>query len=337
MDQNTNQGQPNYVNQNPGSPNPQQFNRRPQDFPQPQPVKPLGKQPSSGIMLASIAILILTFVVSAALASVFSWRSINGKELLEAIGGGLDVEGISLDKVVGEEVNMRALSRIITERLGKNSISREELEEILEEIDLEDSLNEYLDNFTGYLFKGGELPAIDIEEYLEQAEEKKEEIEEILGQKISDLDFENAKEIANDYADEFNETIKEFSNEYEDSFSILHTMASIGLFLGIIGVMALFLILLVVLYKLNGSGIYRAFRGYAVSTGIAGLLFVAIGSIFPGLVEELSESADAAVIELVANVFRAQRNGGVLLLGISVICIIAAIVSNIVYRKALQR
>ncbi len=337
MDQNTNQGQPNYVNQNPGSPNPQQFNRRPQDFPQPQPVKPLGKQPSSGIMLASIAILILTFVVSAALASVFSWRSINGKELLDAIGGELDVEGISLDKVVGEEVNMRALSRIITERLGKNSISREELEEILEEIDLEDSLNEYLDNFTGYLFKGGELPAIDIEEYLEQAEEKKEEIEEILGQKISDLDFENAKEIANDYADEFNETIKEFSNEYEDSFSILHTMASIGLFLGIIGVMALFLILLVVLYKLNGSGIYRAFRGYAISTGIAGLLFVAIGSIFPGLVEELSGSADAAVIELVANVFRAQRNGGVLLLGISAICIIAAIVSNIVYRKALQR
>lgn len=321
MEQNTNQEQPNYVSQVPGTPN----------F---QPVKPLRKQPSTGVMLGSIAILILTFIVSVSLAFVFSWRSINSRELLETISKELDIEGVSLNKVVGEEVNIRALSRIITEKLGVSAITREELEEIMKDIDLKESLDEYLDDFTDYLFKDGELPEIDVDEYLEKVEDKKEKIEKIVGRKISDTDLADAKELANQYIDEFNDSIEDFSAEFEDTFSMLHTMASIGLFLGIVGIMAIFLIVLIVLYKLNGSGIYRAFRGYAIPTGIVGLLFVAIGSIFPGLVEKLSGSTDATVTELVANVFRIQRNGGLLLLGISVICIIAAVVSNIVYRKA---
>lgn len=291
--------------------------------------KPFRKRPFFLISFLCFIFMFVAFIVELALGTVITLRFTTSENVIKKAVDEFDIASVELD-VDGET---KTFAEAILDEVKTDDVSEAEVEELISEFQADEYFSEVIVDLTSYMFYGGEAPQLDGAELAEVIEDNKDTIEDITGEEISDADIDEFKKSADDMVADFNESIKEFevaeqANEITSKFDINLTIYVLsGVLLGII-------LILVLCYKLNGSGVYRVFKAFMTPTFISGFIFVFIGVVVPKIAKEAvtGDNSDV-IIRLLSSFATFPLYAGIILMAVFVVSLVLYIVFKIIYNK----
>ncbi|MBR4622006.1 MAG: hypothetical protein IKO44_00570 [Ruminococcus sp.] len=234
--------------------------------------------------------------------------------------------------------NVAESDEIVDAIESRSSLDEDEVRDVLENTDFSNLLSKYSSKLAEFVFEGGSAPKIDSDEIVDAIEDNERDIEKAIGRDLNSKDWEKIRNEANKFADDFNKNIKDVKRDQGGVFSVFSVIGSTW-FLGVlIGAMLLILLRLIFLYKKDGSGIYRAFRGYAIVFGIRAAIFCGTSLGITGLLSLAGTSSDIALAKaIISMLMKPPLNTGLILGGVCVVFIVLAVVFSILYKKKKSR
>lgn|GEM_PF-2730207 len=227
-----------------------------------------------------------------------------------------------------------AKSDAIIDMVEKNSsLDSDDVEEILEDTDFSKLLTKYSVQMTTFVFDGGKNPKIDADDIIDAIEDNEDEIEDVIGKRLSDKDWRKIESKSESFADEFNDKFKDIKRDTGFVFKITSVVGSVYFMIGVIAVMLLILVRLIFLYRKDGSGVYRAFRGYAIVFAIHGILALAVFFGVPAIISGIDGDAAGVAAAVIKPMFKAPMYSGLIFFGVCVASIAAAVALKIGYNK----
>ncbi|MBR1764541.1 MAG: zinc-ribbon domain-containing protein [Ruminococcus sp.] len=227
-----------------------------------------------------------------------------------------------------------AQSDAVIDMIEENStLDHDDIEEILEKTDFSKLLTKYSTRITTFVFEGGKNPKLDPDEIIDAIEDNQKDIEKVIDKRLGDKDWEKIENETYKFTDEFNDNIKDVKRDHSIVFSITSVIGSFWFMWVIIGLMLLILVRLLFLYKKDGSGVYRAFRGYSIVYGIHALILIVVSVVIPSVLSNISGETAGVVAAVIKPMMKAPMYVGFIFLGLCVLCIVLCIVMNVLYNK----
>lgn len=241
---------------------------------------------------------------------------------------------------IGElEVDGKSVVTMLDEELERNdlySVNGESVEELLEEIDVQDFVDDYAIQFTEYVCSGEEFPEIEADDVTEIILDHADLIEAEYDIRLNPAKVHQEVEKA---VEDVNAQISELEKESGQS-TLLKTVQIICgpvIMISCLSLLALVLILMIVLYALDRSGIYRAFRGFGIASCVAAILSIVgmvisssiIKSVVPMVIDEMSGWINAIMGKMIM--------AGVIMAGIGIVSIVVGIVMSKIFKNSLEK
>lgn len=227
-----------------------------------------------------------------------------------------------------------AKSDAVVDMIEKNSsLKRSEIEDIIEKTDFSSLLSKYSAEFTSFAFEGGKTPKLDADEIIDAIEDNENDIERAIGKKLNLNDWQNIRREVNDFCDEFNSNVKDVKRDQGAVFSTSSFIGSVYFMYGLLAAMLLVLVRLIFLYKKDGSGVYRGFRGYAVVYGIHAAFSIGLALIVPAVLSSIKGDAAGIAAAVINPMMKAPIYVGVIFASLCVLFIVLAVVLHISYNK----
>lgn len=292
--------------------------------------RPLRKKPHFLISLLCFLFMIVVFGLEMALGSIITLKFTTSKGAVEKAIESIDITSIELN-VDGEN---KTFAEVILNEVTDEDVKQEDIDKVIEKFEGQEYFSGVIVDLTDFALNGGEAPKLDVDELAGVIEDNKELIEEVTGEKIGDEEIDNFKKSAETFVEEFNENIEEFDEFNSMNF---YYATSLGIDLAIwcvVGVIAFFLGILILAYRLNKSGIYRVFNAFAIPTFISGAFYVAIGQVAPKLIKTFIPSdVKGVVVKLLDMIAKFPLYAGITLLVVWLVSLVLSIVLKVVYKN----
>lgn len=179
------------------------------------------------------------------------------------------------------------------------------------------------------MIRGEKVSEITSSQKKKMTDEMLADIEDIRKEELSDDYVNDIKDVIDRFVKDYNLSMSEYEeSENADLLAIGSALRYVTVAVAVL--MAVILAALIIAYKSSGSGVYRAFRAYAVPTGtVTGLvlaLCAAVEKILSGAITE------AQLAEPVTSWVRSLLFNSALVTGaVFVFCVAAAIASYVYY------
>ena len=267
------------------------------------------------LLLASFLLLILSF-------TVFS-RRLNSKTYLKE-----SFDGIHKD------ADLDALTEVITDRAD---ISDNQAKRIIEKAKVTDLLTKYGYQITDCVFGGGKTPHIDSDDVMDTIEKNLDMIEDTINDRILKSDMSKIERNVIEVTDNCNEEIAKIKKDHSALLTLTSVIGSLAVFIVIIVALVLIFTRLFFLYLRDGSGFYRAFRGYAIVFGVIGLICLAIGIAVPIIIEktDLMNAELQLAAAFISPLIKGMIFAAIIWLAACVVFIVLTVVFRSIFRKKL--
>lgn len=243
--------------------------------------KPMRKRPGFFVSFFGFFITIVLTFLLVILCVVSVFLKFTNKESIMNI---VEDAGISSEFLWTDEFDVKN-GNTIGEAISKEisaDISSDEAKEVIAILEADKFFEDLFSDFFSSVMSEEGVPEIDAGIIVKNLSENKDEIEEITGKKIDDKKIESFEKELDKMCDEINKEFAELNENFRDEnpFTMFIDMARFLMYM-LIGMIVIFCLLLVFMYR--KSGIYRAFRCMAISSGLASLemfLFVKIFDLY---------------------------------------------------------
>lgn len=228
------------------------------------------------------------------------------------------------------------LGEFLVDEIADN-VGEKEAKEIIEVLEVDDYVNELFANIvTGALTAEG-IPEIDSDVLINTFEENQREIEDIIGEKLSEDDIIDTKESIMEYTNDFNREIRKVNEEYFDdnSFSVIKTGTELAT-LAYVVILVVCVTIILLMYYFSKTGIYRGFRCIAISSGISFVTIFGLSKLFQAVVSDINISTSSTndlIISFLNEIFSMLSISGIIVGVIFGICLITAVIMHILYNK----
>ena len=291
--------------------------------------RPLRKKPHGLISFLCFLLMFITFFLEIILGSFITLKFTTSSGAVKKAVSDLDFTSIEID-VDGKQ---QTFAEAILSEVTNDDVKEEDINKLIEEFQGEEYFAGVITDLTDYMFNGGEAPKLDADELTDVIKDNNDVIEEITGERLSDADIDEFRKSADDFVENFNENVVEMDavkdiNKFTVSFS-LNIIIAITC-----GTILFFILILVLCYKLNGSGVYRVFKAFSVPTFMSAFLFLVIVIVVPKFVENVTTGDGAdLVIRLVDSFANFPLYAGIELAVTFVVSKILHIVFKVIYNK----
>ena len=302
----------------------------------------VGKKPGAATVLGSLLCQLLVFVLSYVLIVLMTVRFMTNEKIIKNAFESFEISQIQITTVIDGEEETVSLAEFVADEISDENITQEDVEEIIEKFEDDDIISQVTGDFADYLFDDGKIPQLSANDIMDVIRDNEKLIVKTTGKSISDKDWAKIEKNVDSYVNDINENINDLNENINAIYSLKSAAEfnAVGLPVGIAvtGVfMALLLGLMILMYKTSGSGVYRAFRSYAIPTGIAGVSVTAASLFLPGVLEGLLPDNLTFIGKLVQKLVVFPVYSGLIVLGICLACVVMAIVFSAVYKTRKRR
>lgn len=240
------------------------------------------------------------------------------------------VESVSFAEI---EINYNGQNRTIAEAIAvevtDSEVSEADIQKLVDGFEGDEYIVSVVTDLTDYVFNGGDAPELETDDIMGIIEENTALIEEVTGEKITESDLDEIEKSAEEMVGEFNKSIEDF-DEIEQ-VNVFTARVSLRILIAVaVGMLAAILIVFILLYGFGGSGIYRAFRAFAIPTGLVGGLYLITGLVLP-IVADIWASETDLIGGIISAVSLSLVYVGVTFLVACVVLIVLAVVFSIIY------
>jgi len=228
----------------------------------------------------------------------------------------------------------KTFAEVILDEVSDENVKQEDIDRVIKEFQGNEYFSSVIVDITDYALNGGKAPKLDADELADVIEDNKDIIEDVTGEKISDKEIDDFKKSAETFVEDVNQSIEDMDESLGD---VNRFTAVFGIDLAVMAVscvLVFILLILVLAYGLNKSGVYRAFRAYTTPSFITGAFFTAIGVVAPMFVKNfIPEDAGELVSRLIDTFAKFPLYAGITLLVVWFVCLVISIVLKVVYNK----
>lgn len=286
------------------------------------------KKPHFVLSFFCVILMILVYGLEMAFGALLTVRLTTSEGAVKKAVESIEIASLEIE-VDGEDMTF---AEAIVNEITDDSVDEDDVERLIEDFEGEEFFADVVIDLSDYLFNGGDVPEIDVDEVMEVIDDNEKLIEDVTGTSISASDKREIEDVAEDFVRDFNDAVEEI--EGAEQVNDITVNFGLNLMTGIsVMVLVFILAILVLCYKLSGSGIYRAFRAYAIPTGIAGALFVLISLVAPVIINSVANIEEELISTLVSGIVVFPMYAGIILLVACVTLIVGAVVSYVVYNK----